>query len=101
LLTFTSDNLWLKYINSIKLREGYALPDSQAGHFRSFELRGLFRSNDEQNDSSHEREPAKYRRNGNSVMFLRGGVDRADIEYFFLMGIVEALIGEAKRAQNY
>src|ERR1700731_34775 len=27
-----------------KLREGYTLPDSQAGHFRGFELRILFRS---------------------------------------------------------
>jgi hypothetical protein len=66
-----------------------------------FELGTLFRSDDEQDDSPHQREPTEYRWNGYSVVFFCGGVDRADIEYFFLMSVIEALVSEAERAQNY
>jgi len=66
-----------------------------------FELRTLFRSDDKQDDSPHQREPAEYRWNRYSVVFFRGGMDRADIKYFFLMSVIEALVGEAERAQNY
>jgi hypothetical protein len=82
-----------------KLREGYALPDSQAGHFRNFELRILFCSNREQDNSSRQRETAEYWWNRNTIVFFRGGVDRADIKYFFLVGVIESLIGEGQRAE--
>jgi hypothetical protein len=76
-------------------------PTLRRGNFRSFGLRILFRSNNEQDDSSHQREPAQYRRNRHSVVLFRGGMDRSDIKDFFLMGVIEALVGEAERTQNY
>src|ERR1700738_314234 len=82
-----------------KLREGYALPDSQAGHFRGFELRILFRSDGKQDDPSRQREAAEYWWNRKSVVVFCSGMDRPDINYFFLMGVIESLIGKAQRAQ--
>ena len=65
-----------------------------------FELRILFRSNYKQDDASYQRYSAERRRNGNAVMFFGGGVDRADIQYFFLMSIIKAVIRKAQRAQH-
>ena len=80
--------------------EGYALPDSQAGHFHKSELRLLLDSRDEHNDASYQREPSEYRGNRNAVVFFRGCVDRSDIKNFFLMSVGKSLIGEGKTAQN-
>jgi hypothetical protein len=57
--------------------EGYALPDSQAGHFRKFELGLLPDSRDEHDDAACQREPSKYWGNRNVVMFFRRGVNRS------------------------
>jgi hypothetical protein len=76
------------------------LPDSQAGHFRSFELRAFLASNDEQGNSSDQRQPTEYRWNRNPLMIFPGGVDRPKIENFFLMGISKSLIGKSQPAQN-
>jgi len=76
------------------------LPDSQAGHFRSFELRTLPASNDEQGNSSDQRQPAEYWRDRNSLLLFRGGVDRPEIKNLFLMGIRESLVGEGQPTQN-
>jgi hypothetical protein len=81
-------------------REGYALPDSQAGHFRNFELRTFPASNDKQGNSSDQRQRAEYWRNRNVFMVFPGGVDGPEIKNFFLMGISESLIGEGQPAQN-
>jgi hypothetical protein len=80
--------------------EGYALPDSQAGHFRKFELRLLLDSRDEHDDTAYQREPAEYWGNRNAVMFFRGSVNRSEIKNFFSMGICKSLIGERKAAKN-
>ena len=66
-----------------------------------FELRSLFRSDGEQDDAPHQSECTECGRNGNMVAFFRGGMDRADIKYFFLMRVIEALVSEAERAQDY
>ncbi len=34
------------------------------------------------------------------VLFIRSGVDRADIKNFFPMGVGETLVGEGQAAQN-
>src|SRR5713226_247174 len=81
-------------------REGYALPDSQAGHFRNFELRTFLASNDQQGNSADQRQPAQYRRNRNSLLIFPGGVDRPDIKNLFLMRISESLVGKGQSAQN-
>jgi hypothetical protein len=70
------------------------------GILRFFELRILFRSNYKQDDSSYQRYSAERRRNGNAVMFFGSGMDRTDVQYFFLMSIIKALIPKAQRAQH-
>jgi hypothetical protein len=80
--------------------EGYALPDSQAGHFHKSELRLLLDSRDEHDDAAYQREPSEYWGNRNVVMFFRGSVNRSEIKNFFLMGIRKSLIGERKAAKN-
>jgi len=66
-----------------------------------FELRILFGSNEEQDDSSRQGESAKSWWNRHALVFFGGGVDRADIEDFLLVSVTEALIGEPECAQNY
>jgi len=65
--------------------EGYALPDSQAGHFRKFELRLLLDSPDEHDDAAYQRKPSEYRGNRNAIAFFCSGMNRPDIKNFFLM----------------
>ena len=76
------------------------LPDSQAGNFRSLELRTFSASNNEQGNSPNQRETAKDRRDRNMLLLVRGGVDGPEIENFFLMGIIEPLIRKGQAAQN-
>jgi len=76
------------------------LPDSQAGHFRSFELRTFLASNDKQDNSSDQRQPAEYRRNGNSVLSLCRNMHWSHIHYMFVTGVVESVMGEDQPAQN-
>jgi hypothetical protein len=64
-------------------------------------LRILLRSDQEQHDSPRQCEAAKCRRNGNPVVLFGGGVDWADVQYLFLVGVIESLIGEAQCAQNH
>jgi hypothetical protein len=80
--------------------EGYALPDSQAGHFRKFELGLLLDPRDEHDDAAYQREPSEYWGNRNVVMFFRGSVNRSEIKNFFSMGIRKSLIGERKATKN-
>jgi hypothetical protein len=73
------------------------------GWFRTaglFELRTFPASNDEQDDSSHQRQPAEYGWNRNSLLLFCGGVDGPDVKNLFLMGVIESLIGEDQPAQN-
>ncbi len=65
------------------------------------ELGTLFRANDDQDDTSDERQTARDGRNGNMLVLVRGGVDGADIQDFFLMGVGETLISEREAAENY
>ncbi len=76
------------------------MPDSQAGYFRSFELRTFLAPNNQQGNSSDQRQPAQYRRNRDPLVIFPGGMDRSKIEYFFLMRVRESLIGERQSAQN-
>jgi hypothetical protein len=73
------------------------------GWFRTaglFELRTFPASNDEQDDSSDQRQSAEYGWNRNSLMIFPGGVDRPEVKNLFLMSISESLIGEGQPAQN-
>src|ERR1700687_235465 len=70
------------------------------GHVCNFELRLLPNSSSEHDDSAHQRQPAEYRRNRHVLMFFGSRVDRPNIKNFFLMGIVETLVGKGKTAQN-
>lgn len=76
------------------------MPDSQAGNFRSLELRTFPASNNEQGNSPNQRETAKDRRDRNMLLLFRSGVDGPEIENFFLMGIIESLIRKGQAAQN-
>ena len=75
-------------------------PDSQAGHFRSFELSTFPASNDEQGNSSDQRQPAEYGWNGNSVLSVCRDMHWSYIHYLFVMGVIKSLIGEHEAAQN-
>jgi len=66
----------------------------------AFELRILFRTNDEQDDSSGQRQPSEYRRDGNVFLIFPGGVNRPNVQNLFLTGVIESLIGEGQPAQN-
>ena len=72
------------------------MPDSQAGNFRSLELRTFSASNNEQGNSPNQRKTAKDRRDRNMLLLVRGGMDGPEIENFFSMGIIESLIREAR-----
>jgi hypothetical protein len=65
------------------------------------ELRIFFRSDQEQHDSAGQCEAAKCWRNGNPVVFFGGGVDWADVQYFFLVGVIESLVSEAQCTKNH
>jgi hypothetical protein len=84
----------------LRLREGLGLPDSQAGHFRKSKLGILFCADEEQYDSANQCEPAERWRNGDSVVFFGGGMDRADIKDFLLTGVIESLVGKRQSAQH-
>src|SRR5260370_29873819 len=60
--------------------EGYALPDSQAGHFRKFELRLLLASRDEHEQPAYQLEPPDYFGHTNVVMFFCGSAKRSEIK---------------------
>ena len=76
------------------------MPDSQAGHFRSFELRTFFAAENDQDNSPDQRYPTEYRGDGNVFLIFPGGVDRADIQNLFLMGVSESLIPQRQPTQN-
>jgi len=76
------------------------LPGSQAGYFRSFQLRTFLAPNNQQGNSSDQRQPAHYRRNRNSLLIVPGGVDGPEIEYFFSMGVGESLIRERQPTED-
>jgi len=74
------------------------LPDSQAGYFRSFVLGTLLAADNDQNNSSDQGQPAEYGRNRNMFLIFPGGVDRPDVQNFFLMRIIESLIRQCQPA---
>jgi hypothetical protein len=76
------------------------LPDSQAGKFRSLELRSFLASHDQQRNSSGQRQSSEDRRDRNMLLLVRGGMDGPEIENFFSMGIIESLIREGQAAKN-
>jgi|SRR5579859_1729140 len=76
-------------------------PTLRRGTFALLGLRAFPASDDKQGNSADESQPAEDWRNGNSIMLIRGGVDRSDIKNSFLMRIVETAIGEGQSAQNY
>jgi hypothetical protein len=76
------------------------LPDSQAGYFRSFELRTFSSADNDQDNSSDQRQTTKQWRDRNVFLIFPGGMDGPEIKNLFLMGISESLIGEGQPAQN-
>jgi len=82
------------------LREGYALPDSQAGTV-VFGLRTFPAPNDHQSNSADEREPSEDWGNGDPVLLIRRDMHGPKIHDMFAMGIGKTLIGERQRSKNY
>jgi hypothetical protein len=76
------------------------LPDSQAGYFRGFELRTFFAADDDQENSSDQRQTAEYRRYRNVLLIFPGGVDRSDVQNLFLTRVSESLVGECQPTQH-
>jgi len=76
------------------------LPDSQAGHFRSFKLRSFLASHDEESNPTNEGQAAEHGRNGNPIVIFPGNVHWAYIHYTFVMGVSESLISQGQPAQN-
>jgi hypothetical protein len=75
-------------------------PALRRATFAVFELRILPGSKDEQGDSSDQRQPAEYWRNGNSVLSVCRDMHGSYIQYLFVMGVIESLIDEGQPAQN-
>ena len=65
------------------------------------ELIILFRSDQEQHDSANQREATKCWRNRNPFVFFGRSVDWADVQYSFLVAVIESLISERQCAQNH
>lgn len=76
------------------------MPDSQAGYFRSFVLRPFLAANNDQDNSSNQRQTAECRRNRNVLLIFPGRVDRPYIQNLFLMGVSESLIRQRQPAKN-
>jgi hypothetical protein len=76
------------------------LPDSQAGYFRSFELRAFFAANDDQHNTADESQTTEHGGNPNMLLIFPGGVDWPDVQYLFLMGVSESLIGQRQTSKN-
>ena len=77
------------------------MPDSQAGHYCGFELRNLFAADDDQGNSSDQRQATENWWNRNMLLIFPGGVDRPDVQNLFLPGVVESLIRESQPTKNY
>src|SRR5258708_1852094 len=80
--------------------EGDGLPDSQAGHFQNLGLGILSASGDDHDDSSDQCQSTEDWRNGKVLMLFFSGVDRPDIQHFFLMGVIEPLISQRQASKN-
>ena len=63
-------------------------------------LRAFLGADDNQDDSSDKHQATEYRGNRNMVLFIRSGVDRANIQNFFTTGVGETLVGEGQAAEN-
>jgi hypothetical protein len=83
------------------LREGYALPDSQAGTLGEFKLRTFFAPDDHQSNSTDEREPSDDFGNGDPILRIRRDMHGPKIHDMFATGIGETLIGERQSSENY
>ena len=71
------------------------MPDSQTGK-PEVQLGSLSGAIKNEGESPDQNEAAEERRDGNVVVFIRGSVDRADIENFFLMGVGKTLVGKGQ-----
>lgn len=65
-----------------------------------FRARILSGSGDHQDDSPDQCQSTEEWRYGDVFMFLRRGVDWPDIQHFFLMGVIESLVGQRQTAKN-
>jgi hypothetical protein len=79
---------------------GLCVTRLSGGHYRNVELGTFFASNDEQGNSSDQRQPTEYGRNRNLLVLFSSGMDGAKIENLFFMGIGKSLIGEGQTAQD-
>jgi hypothetical protein len=76
------------------------LPDSQAGYFRGFELRTFFTANNDQDDSSDQRQATEDWRNRKVLLIFPGRVDRPNVQNLFLTRVGESLISERQPTEN-
>jgi hypothetical protein len=84
----------------IASREGDALPDSQAGYFQNVRLGILSGAGDDQCDSANRSQSTEEWRDGDVLLLFSSGVNRANVYHFFLMSVIEALIGEGQAAKD-
>jgi hypothetical protein len=98
---FISSNCQVKELSTrFELREGYALPDSPAGQIRGCELRTFLCADEDQDNSTHQRQATEYGGDRNSVMIFPGDMHWSHIHYSFAMSVIESLISEGQAAQN-
>ena len=67
---------------------------------REFELRTFFAAENDQSDSTDERNAAQYWRNRDAVLSVRRDVHGAYIHNVIAMGVAETVIGESKSAED-
>ena len=75
-------------------------PTLPAGQIRGYGLTSFLGAEEDQDNSTHQRQATEYGGNGNMVLFVRSGMDRANIKNLFPMGVGETLIGEGQAAQD-
>src|SRR5208282_6806258 len=92
---------WLKNLQHAFRLRGLCVTRLSGGHSCRFELRTFLASNDEQSNSSGEREPAENRWDGDSVLSLCRDVHWSHIQNMLAAGVIKALISEGQRAQNH
>jgi hypothetical protein len=75
-------------------------PTLRRDNFEWMGLRTFLGAYDDQDDSSDKHQATDYGGNRNMVLFIRSGVDGANVQNFFPMGVGETLVGECQAAEN-
>jgi len=91
---------WLKDFQRFVHEREMRYPTLRRDTWQFAASRSFLVADDEQDNSSDQREPAENGGNGNMFLLIGSGMDGAKIQDLFPVGIVETLIGESQRAED-